>query len=706
MKNLIKNETSLKYKQLLIENSALRARLANAEETLEAIRNGEVDALVVKSKEGDKIYTLEGSDYLYRILVETMHEGAVTATSDRLIIYCNNQFARIADVPIEKLTGELLDKLLHKEDISAFKELINKGLTKQSRGEVRIITGKGTTVPVLVSCNPINIGVPGVSLMITELTELKQIQEELQKTNEKLEDQVLERTKELSETNRSLMSEVEDHRKTEKALRESKATLQSFYDTSSYMMGVVEMIDSDVIIVHCNSAFAGFHGLSPEKASGKSCREFSTEEEHLIWMESYKISRNECKPVKFEYKKSIHEKDMWLYATVSYLGKSISNHDFFSFVIEDITERKLVQEKLKSSEENLQNIIKYAPAGIYEIDYITQRFRTVNDAMCRILGYEKEELLRLNPLDILDEDGRQLFKSRIEKVIEGENIDEVVEYKVRRKDGSLVWGMLNIELLYRNNKIDGALVVAYDITERKNIEEQLRKKNEQLIKINEVLEDFVYITAHDLRSPIANMKMLNEYISIAKGPEKKISLLNNLSPFIKSLERTIDGMVETIHVQKTDTNLSKKIYFKDIFDIVCFELKEDIAKYDVEIKPRFAAESIIYVDTYLISIFSNFLSNALKYSEKKKKSIVEFSTKQEGDYTLLTIKDNGIGINLEEEGKHMFKPFKRFSSQAEGTGMGLYIVKNIIEKNGGFIDVESAPGEGTTFYCYLKGYEM
>lgn len=699
MKSLIKIKTELDYKKLKIENAALKTRLAEAEDTLDAIRKGEVDALVVKGNEGDKIYTLEGSDYLYRLLVETMNEGAATVTHDHYIIYCNKQLARILNLPAREITGKLLDDFIKDEDRMLFSSIIEKGLCEKVRGEVRILQ-KDKTVPVLISCNPLDFEVPGVSMIVTDLTELKKIQDELKNTNEKLEDLVVQRTKNLS-------AEIEEHRKTEEKLQESTAALQSFYDGSSFMMGVAEINENGIKIVHGNSSFAKLLGVNADEVKGMTGKDLANSEEELrLWSEAFSRCKKEGIPVRFEYQRHTPNGKRWLSATTSYLGDNLEGKSLYSFICEDITERKFVEEKLKSSEENLQNIIKYAPTGIYEIDYKTPKFRSVNEAMCHILGYTKEEIIRLNPFDILDEESRVLFGQRMMKVIAGEDIDDLVEYKVKRKNGSTIWALLNIKLLYKDNKIDGALVVAHDITERKNMEEQLRKKNQELIKINEVLEDFVYITAHDLRAPVANMKMLNEYLKITKDVNKKVMLLNNLTPFINSLERTIDGMVETIHVQKADTTLCKKLCISTLFDVVKDELKEDIKKYQAEIRTEFVTDEIIYVDTYLISVLHNLLSNALKYSDKDKKPVIEVFSKKNGEYILLKVRDNGIGIDLENEANDMFKPFKRFTAQAEGTGMGLYIVKNIIEKNGGYIDVESEPGQGTTFFCYLKEYEM
>jgi signal transduction histidine kinase len=96
------------------------------------------------------------------------------------------------------------------------------------------------------------------------------------------------------------------------------------------------------------------------------------------------------------------------------------------------------------------------------------------------------------------------------------------------------------------------------------------------------------------------------------------------------------------------------------------------------------------------------VSNAIKYSAAKEKPVVQIYTSKEKNFVVLTVRDNGIGINLEKVKKNLFKPFRRFTTKAEGTGMGLYIVKNIIEKNGGKIHIESRLNKETSIICYLK----
>ncbi len=154
----------------------------------------------------------------------------------------------------------------------------------------------------------------------------------------------------------------------------------------------------------------------------------------------------------------------------------------------ELFERTRVEEVLRESEEKYRNLIKYAPAAIYEIDFRTARFMSVNDLMCQYLGYTKEELLSMGPFAIMDEENGRLFKERLRKQLAGEKIPDVVEFKVRSKDGNEHYVMLNVTFTYENGEPKGAFVVGNDITERKKVEKALRESEEKYRTILESMQ--------------------------------------------------------------------------------------------------------------------------------------------------------------------------------------------------------------------------
>ncbi|HKV06856.1 MAG TPA: ATP-binding protein [Thermoanaerobaculia bacterium] len=151
----------------------LHARLAEAEETLRAIRGGAVDALVVAGPEGDRVFTLEGADRSYRVFLEGMHEGAVTLAADGTILYCNRRFAEIVAGPLKRVIGGSIHRFVREADRPVLQSILREGLRGAGKGEL-ILDGDGGPVPVYLAASALpSSGVEAVCLVITDLTEQK-----------------------------------------------------------------------------------------------------------------------------------------------------------------------------------------------------------------------------------------------------------------------------------------------------------------------------------------------------------------------------------------------------------------------------------------------------------------------------------------------------------------------------------------------------
>src|SRR5512135_1547385 len=142
-------------KRRLAESERLRGRLDEAEATLAAIRNGEVDAVVVAGPQGDRIYTLGGADRPYRILVEEMRQGAATLGGDGLVLYCNRCLAEILRISQEHLLGAPLHPFVAPASRPWFDALLRRGRSERSQGEVVLRAGDGTPVPAYLAVNPL-----------------------------------------------------------------------------------------------------------------------------------------------------------------------------------------------------------------------------------------------------------------------------------------------------------------------------------------------------------------------------------------------------------------------------------------------------------------------------------------------------------------------------------------------------------------------
>ena len=206
------NKSDRTRQQLLDELQELTSRMMEAEETLRAIRGGEVDGLVVETAEGDRVFTLSGADHPYRIMIETMNEGAVTLAFDGTILYCNQRFADIVRGSLERVIGSSIYQYISPPDRQLFEALLKHGSKRSSKAELALQTGGENSIPVLLSVSSFQrADIPGaVCMVVADLTEQKRneemrIEEEtLQKAHDKLEQKVEERTVEL----RTALSEI------------------------------------------------------------------------------------------------------------------------------------------------------------------------------------------------------------------------------------------------------------------------------------------------------------------------------------------------------------------------------------------------------------------------------------------------------------------------------------------------------------------
>jgi len=165
----------------------LIARLSEAEESLRAIRSGEVDAIVVNGQGGEKVFTLQGADHTYRVFVERMNEGAAVLSSDHTVLHCNGRFARFLGAGLQSVIGSSMLDLVWPEDHPKLDALLRRAAQRNCRGEIRLKSRKGTPLSVQLSLNPLRLDSTGaVCLIASDLSEMKRAEQDLRASSEQL----------------------------------------------------------------------------------------------------------------------------------------------------------------------------------------------------------------------------------------------------------------------------------------------------------------------------------------------------------------------------------------------------------------------------------------------------------------------------------------------------------------------------------------
>lgn len=214
------------------------------------------------------------------------------------------------------------------------------------------------------------------------------------------------------------------------------------------------------------------------------------------------------------------------------------------------------------------------------------------------------------------------------------------------------------------------------------------------------LMQFNYIVSHNLRAPVANIIGLCNLIHLPGiSEEDKLQTISH----INTAAQNIDNLIKDLSVllaMRAPHNIKKvKVFLPSLVETISNNLEKQIAESKAIIKTNFRddATEIFTIKSYLESIFYNLISNAIKFQSNNKCPEIIISSKKEKNIFLITVSDNGIGIDLEKYGDKIFGLYQRFNLEVEGKGLGLNMTKMQVEAVGGKIILESTPGNGTLF---------
>ncbi len=240
------------------------------------------------------------------------------------------------------------------------------------------------------------------------------------------------------------------------------------------------------------------------------------------------------------------------------------------------------------------------------------------------------------------------------------------------------------------------------------VEEQLKEiqlLNVKLSKSNDRMKEFTYAISHDLKTPLSNLKIASEYLQSNPQGEDLSSYKAILSRSVTRLDKTIHSLIEILDIQNPDKHIVRELDFAVVFEEIREEFELQIVESRAVIVADFSlAPKVHYIEGYLQSILRNLLSNSLKYKDAGRPLKIHVSTEKAAGGVCLSFTDTGSGMDLERIKERLFVPFTRFSGNSDGKGIGLYLIKGMVESNGGMVIVESNTGVGTTFKFTLVPY--
>ncbi|MDD5703506.1 MAG: ATP-binding protein [Dehalococcoidales bacterium] len=364
----------------------------------------------------------------------------------------------------------------------------------------------------------------------------------------------------------------------------------------------------------------------------------------------------------------------------------------------EMKQRQKAQENLLKEIAFSDTAINSLP-GVFYLFKEDGKFLRWNQNFIEVTGYSPEEFARLNPLDLFEGDDKRLIADRIAQVFTtgASNTEASLVCKNGKK---IPYYFTGFRMVIDNTfYLIGAGI---DIAERKQAEESLKHRTDELARSNAELEQFAYIASHDLQEPL---RMVSSYVQLlAKRYKGKLDqdaddFINYASDGALRMQRMINDLLAYSRVG-TRGKRFEEISLEEVLEQALYNLhlviQEKKAQVTHDPLPKAYGDS-----GQLTQVFQNLIDNAIKFCREKRPE-VHISARLEKNECICMVKDNGIGIAPEYQNK-LFLLFQRLHTRQEypGTGIGLAICKRILERHGGRIRVESRPGEGSTFYFQI-----
>lgn len=373
---------------------------------------------------------------------------------------------------------------------------------------------------------------------------------------------------------------------------------------------------------------------------------------------------------------------------------------------QDIDKEKRVELEYNKITERLAIATNAANIGIWEYDF-SKSGHYWSDQMYALYGVGKAEYKGDygDWLKMIHPDDRKSCHKGIEAAYYGGK-EFSGEFRIVWPNGEHRYLKVDSILERDENGIAKRIIgTNWDITALKNAEKQLRDLLEVTEGQNENLTNFAHIVSHNLRSHSSNLSMLTGFLMDENEKADHENILAMIKDASDSLSETVHHLNEVVQIKKDATNKLTEVDLRNSIENVRKNIsaltKENKVQFEITVPE---GQMVKAVPAYMDSILLNLVTNSIKYRNPDTNPEIEISARTSEDKVVLSVTDNGLGIDLDRHGNKIFGMYKTFHRHKEAKGIGLFITKNQIEAMNGKIEVESTVGVGTTFNLYFEAF--
>lgn len=512
-----------------------------------------------------------------------------------------------------------------------------------------------------------------------------------------------------------LTQDITKAKETELQLRISE---QKFRNNFNYAAIGMCIISPEEEWIDCNSAWCEMLGYKDTLLSYTSFQRIIHPHSYLEVrsMMNQMLSYEKDAPTHVHLEvKFIHKDSTIIYTLLSISLVRGENNNPLYFILQstNITPRVLARHKLNATISRLNSVLEASSeVGVIVVNtygYVT----SFNKGAENLLGYKKSDVLQKMHYTFFHSENeiKQNSETLVDTIKEKFSVftrlskvkDNGQEWTYVRRDGSCFPVQLAITQIMEDDQVTGYLFVATDITRLKTVEQEafslLNVANEQ----NTRLKNFAHIVSHNLKSHSGNFSMLLDLYDRECPEEAQNDLIQMFRTASDDLSETISHLNEVVLMNTAVTHNLKEIDLHLAITRIVDSISMKASRSDVVLHNEIVPGTKVWaIAAYLDSIILNLLTNAIKYRSEKRNSFVKIRANSENCGVLLSVEDNGLGIDLKKHHAKLFGMYTTFHTHKESRGIGLFITKNQVEAMGGQIEVCSEVDKGTTFQVTLS----
>lgn len=524
----------------------------------------------------------------------------------------------------------------------------------------------------------------------------------------------LSTTADIKEKNILFVGFVRDitaQRKAKKEIEQARNRMETLI--SNLQTGIL-LEDENRHIALVNQAFCDIFSIpaKPEDLVGQDCSQAAEQSKHLfadpeLFVQSIHQALRD---------KRLVENEVFVMACGKILERNfipLFSGDVYEghlWQYRDVTERQNTERTIRESEEKYRGVLENMDLGLLEVD-LNDNILRANNSFCQMLGYSQEELIGQKAKEKLMSEPARKFMD--ERLLERRNgLSSVYEIQMQRKDGSPIWGLISgAPIKNAQGQIVGSIGIQFDLTDRKKLENELAEAKQVADRARLAERQFLTHMSHEIRTPINAVIGMTHLLEETQPDAIQRDYLNSLRFSADSLLGIIDNILDLSKIDAGEIEFEQKPFdltylLKSLLQTIQFKIVHKDLRILEDIDP--SIKNLVLGDpTRLNQILTNLLGNALKFTEKGEISLsAQVIEQSEHFYQLeFRVRDTGIGIP-EDKRETIFEYFKQADVQINrkfgGTGLGLTIVKQLVELMGGTIRVESELGQGSDFIFTLR----